>query len=246
MDTLPPKPGPDPTQSNDVENRRARRRREKKDSKERQQPEASGSTTPLDTMNTNSSELATFEKGQDFIPFEFSELSEEEPDHVGLRGNGKRFENSSPPGKGKGKERVKEGLSDTDERGGVKPTSPGQTPPGGRGNGYDRTAARERSNERRSGRGREWDRGKDGYEDRRRDRDGDRIRGTDNDEERDRNRSGNKRKYEMVFDPNDGYSNKKQRTDASSRKAPWLTGLDMGHCNNVAELYVSHRVPGVF
>jgi hypothetical protein len=42
----------------------------------------------------------------------------------------------------------------------------------------------------------------------------------------------------MIFDPDDGYSNKKQRTDAASRKAPWVTGLNWERCNNVAEMLV--------
>ncbi|KAJ6501894.1 hypothetical protein C8R45DRAFT_895053 [Mycena sanguinolenta] len=48
-----------------------------------------------------------------------------------------------------------------------------------------------------------------------------------------------KRKYDMVFDPNDGYQNKKQRTDARSRLAPWVDQVDWDGCENAAELF--HR-----
>ncbi|KAF7364035.1 Poly(A) RNA polymerase cid14 [Mycena sanguinolenta] len=48
-----------------------------------------------------------------------------------------------------------------------------------------------------------------------------------------------KRKYDMVFDPNDGYQNKKQRTDAKSRLAPWVDQVDWDGCENAAELF--HR-----
>ena len=37
----------------------------------------------------------------------------------------------------------------------------------------------------------------------------------------------------------DGYSNKKQRTDASSRLTPWITDVEWGDCRNLAELCVS-------
>lgn len=45
-----------------------------------------------------------------------------------------------------------------------------------------------------------------------------------------------KRKYDMVFDPSDGYQNKKQRTDAKSRLAPWVDHVEWDGCNNAAEL----------
>ncbi|KAJ7878996.1 hypothetical protein B0H14DRAFT_3858592 [Mycena olivaceomarginata] len=48
-----------------------------------------------------------------------------------------------------------------------------------------------------------------------------------------------KRKYDMVFDPSDGYQNKKQRTDAKSRLAPWIDHVDWDGCENTAELF--HR-----
>ena len=47
--------------------------------------------------------------------------------------------------------------------------------------------------------------------------------------------SGRKRKAD--FDRNDGYHNKKERTDAASRKAPWVADVDWEASTNVAELY---------
>ena len=49
--------------------------------------------------------------------------------------------------------------------------------------------------------------------------------------------SARKRKYDEV-DLNDGYANKKQRTNAASRLAPWAVDVDWGRCNNVAEMCV--------
>ncbi|KIL67059.1 hypothetical protein M378DRAFT_326166 [Amanita muscaria Koide BX008] len=40
----------------------------------------------------------------------------------------------------------------------------------------------------------------------------------------------------MVFDFNDGYLNKKQRSSASSRRAPWLNQFNWESCKNVAEM----------
>jgi non-canonical poly(A) RNA polymerase PAPD5/7 len=39
------------------------------------------------------------------------------------------------------------------------------------------------------------------------------------------------------FDRDDGYNNKKGRTDAASRKAPWANNVDWEGSGNVAELY---------
>jgi non-canonical poly(A) RNA polymerase PAPD5/7 len=41
------------------------------------------------------------------------------------------------------------------------------------------------------------------------------------------------------FDRNDGYSNKKERTNAASRKAPWVNYVDWEGSANVADLYAS-------
>ncbi|KAJ6531077.1 hypothetical protein B0H19DRAFT_1190228 [Mycena capillaripes] len=48
-----------------------------------------------------------------------------------------------------------------------------------------------------------------------------------------------KRKYDTVFDSSDGYRNKKQRTDANSRLAPWVDHVEWEGCGNVSELF--HR-----
>ncbi|KAJ7685750.1 hypothetical protein DFH06DRAFT_1159264, partial [Mycena polygramma] len=48
-----------------------------------------------------------------------------------------------------------------------------------------------------------------------------------------------KRKYDMVFDPSDGYQNKKQRTDAKSRLAPWVDEVEWEGCTNAADMF--HR-----
>jgi non-canonical poly(A) RNA polymerase PAPD5/7 len=64
---------------------------------------------------------------------------------------------------------------------------------------------------------REWDKGKGKAQDR-------------------DNVDGKKRKAD--FDRNDGY-NKKERMDAASRKAPWVTDMDWEGCANVAELSAS-------
>jgi non-canonical poly(A) RNA polymerase PAPD5/7 len=44
------------------------------------------------------------------------------------------------------------------------------------------------------------------------------------------------RKRKADFDRSDGYNSKKERTDAASRKAPWVTDVDWEGCANVAEL----------
>lgn len=64
---------------------------------------------------------------------------------------------------------------------------------------------------------REWDRGKG--------------------KARDYESGGRKRGHDEI-DYNDGYANKKQRTDAASRLAPWAADVEWDKCNNVAEMYV--------
>ena len=68
-----------------------------------------------------------------------------------------------------------------------------------------------------------------------RERDWDRGKGRAQDRD---NVGGKKRKAD--FDRNDGY-NKKERMDAASRKAPWVTDVDWEGCANVAELSASFR-----
>lgn len=50
--------------------------------------------------------------------------------------------------------------------------------------------------------------------------------------------AGGGRKRKADFDRNDGYNNKKERTDAASRKAPWVEDVDWEGSTNVAELCV--------
>jgi hypothetical protein len=64
---------------------------------------------------------------------------------------------------------------------------------------------------------REWDRGKEAVAD---------DRGNGNGKKR-------KRKHEK-FD--DEYSNEKQRVEVGSRKCPWVAGLELNRCTNVAEM----------
>ncbi|KAH9484478.1 Poly(A) RNA polymerase cid14 [Psilocybe cubensis] len=64
-----------------------------------------------------------------------------------------------------------------------------------------------------------------------RERDSD--RGGDRDERDSSRRSSGKRRHDEY---DDGYANKKQRVDAASRKAPWVNGLDLERCQNVAEM----------
>ncbi len=48
---------------------------------------------------------------------------------------------------------------------------------------------------------------------------------------------GDGKKRKLDYDRDDGYNNK-ERTDAASRKAPWVTDVDWEGSTNVAELYV--------
>ncbi|TFK46660.1 Nucleotidyltransferase, partial [Heliocybe sulcata] len=48
---------------------------------------------------------------------------------------------------------------------------------------------------------------------------------------------GKKRKVEE-YDQDDGYANKRERTNAACRRAPWVHDVDWDSCNNVAEMYV--------
>lgn len=55
--------------------------------------------------------------------------------------------------------------------------------------------------------------------------------------EREYESAGRKRKADEI-DYNDGYTNKKERLDANSRRAPWVAGVNWEKCNNVAEMCV--------
>jgi non-canonical poly(A) RNA polymerase PAPD5/7 len=50
---------------------------------------------------------------------------------------------------------------------------------------------------------------------------------------------GGGRKRKADYDRDDGYNNKKERTDAASRKAPWVADVDWEGSANVAELCAS-------
>jgi non-canonical poly(A) RNA polymerase PAPD5/7 len=225
-----------------IENRRARRRREKRDSKDRQDTEqTSGSTVVTNASSPNHihvkpEEPTPFE--EDFIPFVFPDESDEEG---GPSGTYSKSGPGSPRGNDKGKGKAQDPISSPDAERVDKPKGRDQTPPRARDRERDRITVRERSRERERERSRDRDRNREKYRDRERDRDRDR------DGYGDRNGEGiHKRKYEMVFDPNDGYANKKQRTNASSRKAPWVVDLNWDRCNNVAEMCVFHSVMNAF
>lgn len=79
------------------------------------------------------------------------------------------------------------------------------------------------------------------HEDKEEPRVGERDRDTAKSRERD---GGDGKKRHSDFDRNDGYNNKKERTDAASRKAPWVADVDWEGSTNVAELL--HREVGAF
>ena len=241
MDTLPPRPPRAQLSSSSkaavksiIDDGKRSRRRDRKRKTRSESQEApleatssgSGSTSQPANNNISSSHTdtngkyakqTTFEDGLDFIPFLLPD-ADEELDHA-------------PRNHDRGKEKARDDLPLDDrskeQRRERSPLSRGERD---RGRGSDKE--RERSRER-NGRDRDRDRDKD--KDKERNRNGDRDRG----EDRHLEQNGTKRKYEMIFDPDDGYSNKRQRTDAASRKAPWVAGLNLERCKNVAEMYVS-------
>lgn len=66
-------------------------------------------------------------------------------------------------------------------------------------------------------------------------------RGRAREREREPEHAGRKRKADEI-NLDDGYANKKQRTAAASRKAPWVTDVDWDSCANVAEMYACKDV----
>jgi DNA polymerase sigma len=225
MNTLPAKPAHSiPT----TETRRDRRRREKS-SQPLNQPEArssqiddrdppvqnpsSSNGVNIGGSSTEPHREATFSGGDDFIPFVFSDESLDEYNTGGRKDKHEGSRGPDSSSRVNGRDKGKAVVRDD------KPPKTERAKP----NGRDRTPPT-----------REWDKGKVGESS----RDGARRR--DNPREQDRNRG--KRKHEMIFDLDDGYSNKKQRTDASSRKAPWVAGVDWDKCNNVAEMCVSSQL----
>jgi non-canonical poly(A) RNA polymerase PAPD5/7 len=66
-----------------------------------------------------------------------------------------------------------------------------------------------------------------------------RVEERDRDAMKSRERDGgDSKKRKLDFDQNDGYHNKRERTNAASRKAPWVAQVDWEGSTNVAELCV--------
>ena len=155
----------------------------------------------------------TFEEGADFIPFVFSDNEEEEEDPSPSRRIYDR--------KGKGKEEVEVEVLDehalTDSREGKSKRDHGEDSRTSDRKGKSR--ARDPSPRRSE---REWDRGK--------------KREREDDERYERRNGSHKRKHDEY---DDGYTNKKQRLDAASRKSPWVNGLNLDRCHNVAEMWAN-------
>ncbi|KAG6915743.1 hypothetical protein DXG01_010040 [Tephrocybe rancida] len=226
MKPTTPKLGSPPAEGtpNGSESRRTRRKRQKRSSevgtpqaRGSAQPEASGSGSQVppsgDVAKEKGGPEGGFEEGADFIAFGFAD----EP-VVGDEAGAKEKDGFRRD-KGKGKARERTPDRERKER---------------------RDEHRDRMRDRTDERNKERERSRDGEKDRDRDRDrgrnrGDRDRDRDYDRNRDRESTNLKRKKES-FDPNDGYANKKQRLDASSRKSPWVDGLDWTRCHHVAEL----------
>jgi len=230
--------------------RKTRRRREK----ERKQTEealphsgaaSSSSASQLENQsNDKITDAKTFEAGLDFIPFDFLEEAAEEKGSSS--GAVKRHSSPGPSGRDKGKGKETEVEDDFAGKERVRDRTRPRSRDGERTSGRDRDAKKARSRDREmSGRRdkeeererdgeRRRDRQKDRERDKYRDRDRDRVRRRDDDDDR----QDGKRKREGSYDPNDGYTNKKQRMDASSRKCPWIVGLDCDRCHHVAELCV--------
>lgn len=163
------------------------------------------------TFATNVSTNATsmFAEGDDFIPFTFSDSSDNEAgpstSKRDMKGKGKELDVSVDDADVNDVENTDRGKRETrveypNKSARAQEKSKTREPPAG-----PRKSDKER------------DRGK--YYD-------------DADRYDDRNKSG-KRSYD---DYDDGYANKKQRTDAASRKCPWVAGLELERCSNVAEM----------
>jgi len=155
---------------------------------------------------------ATF-GGDDFIPFELYDSPDEEEGVA-------RY---SKDRKGKGKEIEDAGRSsDREENGRDTKENNGKG-----GDGGPVSPWRERDSRMPE---RQWDKGK-----RSRDWDDDRRRpgsGRDIDRDRDGNR---KRKYDE-YQGDDRDRSMKQRFDITSKKCPWMIGVDLEKCRNVAEM----------
>lgn len=223
MNDLPSKPmSPSTKTAGDKENRRQRRRREK--GKSTDTPEASGSSTPKEKPQKNRKPSSS-KAADSFLPTAEDTKFEEGEDFIPFTFSEAPDSEADIHRRINGQERTRERDQERSNKG--KGKARDDTPPRSELTERDQTPPA-RTKER------EWDRGKA------------RERSREREKDKDVGESGHKRKYEMVFDPSDGYANKKQRTDASSRKAPWVNHLDLDSCNNVAEMCVFIREVALF
>ena len=157
----------------------------------------------------------TFEEGADFIPFAGSDNEEEGEEDPGPS---RRTHDRKGKGREKDEGEVLDKLALTDSRDRKSRRDQGED-----SRTSDRAQGRSRARDlspRRSER--EWDRGK--------------KREREDDERYERRNGSHKRKHDEY---DDGYANKKQRLDAASRKSPWVKGLDLDRCHNVAEMWAN-------
>lgn len=159
---------------------------------------------------------AGFEDGLDFIPFVYGDGSDEETGTKNRRdtkGKGKAIEEDIGLDR-QGPSRKKE---ETDREGGYRDV-------------IELSCATDKSSRTFE---RDWDKGKRYPEnDDSRRRNG-RI---DRDKERERDRNGShKRKYNE-YENDQTHEIKRQRSDAFSKKCPWMSGVDLEKCRNVAEM----------
>jgi non-canonical poly(A) RNA polymerase PAPD5/7 len=153
----------------------------------------------------------TFEEGEDFIPFVISDRSDDDEPGPSRRRTDRTNE----------RQREAEKISDRDAIAGHQLSGRQAMSNGDLNEVPTSDCVKEKSNI--PGLERERDRqGKEAVADDRYDR--------KNGHRRDR-----KRKYEEY---DDGYSNQKQRAEVGSRKCPWVAGLDLSRCSNVAEMWV--------
>jgi hypothetical protein len=158
------------------------------------------------------SRSAKFEEGDDFISVVFVESDEE------------TATKSHRDTKGKGKE-IDEGVDSDKEKPRRRKEEKGRE--GYRG--MTESRAKDKSTRISD---REWDKGKRYSDD---DNNKRRSRRKDRDMDRDRNVNGNhKRKYEE-YEYEQKYEKNWPR-DAFSKKCPWMSGVDLERCHNVAEM----------
>ncbi|KAF8646922.1 hypothetical protein AX16_007014 [Volvariella volvacea WC 439] len=222
-DGVPPK-SPSPTKNQDQERDR-----------DRDQAPPPPPQHPQQQMDEQ--QPTTFEAGDDFIAFNFSDDSEFEVDE-------RRKKKAREDEKGERWERDREreqeredvkGKGKAREDAPPPPTSPrrGRDRDGDRSDRYSRDGipTRPRSRDRGS-RSRSRDR----------DRDRDRRRGRSRDRDRDRDRdyydrNSYKRKHDRLDDDDDDdYSGRRYGPDVGTRKSPWVDHVDWDSCMNAAEM----------